>query len=103
MFKWLSRKFETCKHRIYAKLLIELRQFIRENAENETLDRRIFSLYYFLSCHSSYDDMVVSLNRFIETAKETKAYSFKEVLLFRTLLLRLELPMLWLNRLIKIK
>lgn len=86
------------KQRLYIKFIMELKQFLIHNANNKTLNKRIFSLYYFLSCHASYDDLIISLNRFIEAKK---FYSFGELMIVRLLKLKLEFPILGINHFIK--
>lgn len=94
LIKYIKNK----KIDLYCSFIRELKYFVNTNANNITLDKRIYSLYYFLSCHPSYDDIIISLNRFI---KAKKAYSFKEIMLIRFLKLKLEMPVFWLNRIIK--
>ena len=86
------------KHKIYITFLNELKQFLFNNANNITLDKRIWSLYYFLSCHANFDDMIISLNRFL---KAKQSYTFNELMIIRIFKFKLEAPVFWLNRLIK--
>lgn len=86
------------KHKICINFIKELKQFLINNANNVTLDKRIFSLYYFLSCHTNFDDIIISLNRFL---KAKKNYSFSELMIIRIFKFKLEYPILWLNVFIK--
>lgn len=86
------------KFKLYYQLIAELKYFLAVNANNVTLDKRIFSLYYFLSCHGNFDDIIVSLNRFI---KAKSSYTKNEMAIIRLIKFKLEFPILWMNKFIK--
>lgn len=87
--------WENKKVKVYIKFIKELREFVNSNADNSSLDKRVWSLYYFLGQHPDYDSLIISLNRFL-AAKES--YSRNEILLIRVLLFKLEFPLFWFNR-----
>ena len=86
------------KHQTYIHFIQELKQFLILNSNNVTLDKRLMSLYYFLSCHANFDDLIISLNRFL---KAKKSYTFSEIMIIRIFKFKLEYPVFWLNEFIK--
>ena len=100
MFKKLKNRIEMKKHDLFVQLIKELKTFLINNSNNLTLDKRIFSLYYFISCHSSFDDVIITLNRFLQSKK---FYTFGEIMIVRLLKFKLEAPLFWINRIIRSK
>lgn len=99
MFDNLRKQFkywwQNKKNKVYDQFITELRLFTNQNADNPTMDKRIWSLYYFLSQHSDYDSLIITLNRFIRAKKD---YTDAENMLIKVLLFKLEAPLFWLNR-----
>lgn len=97
----LKSIFNAYKCHLFNCLHRELEQFLANKDNDKTINPRITSFYFFLYCHATYDDIITSLNRFINASKQPNAYTTAEAIMFRVFLFKLELPMLWLNRLFK--
>ena len=93
----ITRIIQQKEAKVFEELKLELLTFLSEEEQVQKLSKRIYSLYYFLSCHTSYSDVMTSLNRFIRAKTD---YSFSEIMIVRILKFKLEAPLLWTNKLI---